>query len=209
MAERYTRRINLYINDKEVRNDISSIRKEMLKLQNQQKRMIIGSKEYNRTTKKIAALRSVITKHNQQLRQTETRLFSMSKAADKFNRYSMLAASAMGSVVGLIMGFRKASDAANVFEERLDSLSALTGMEGKELAWLGDTAKATSIEITESGIRIKQSAADILDAYKTVGSQRPELLRVKEDLHSVTKDAIILSEAAKSDLKPAVNTAAG
>jgi len=176
----------------------------MFKLQSQQKRMIIGSKQYNQTARKISSLRGIMQKHNNQLRQTEKRLISLRGAAEKFNRYSMMIGSAVASIVGLVMGFRKATDAANMFEERLDNLSALTGLEGRELEWLGDTAKKTSIEITESGIRIKQSAADILEAYKIVGSQRPELLKIKEDLHSVTKDAIILSEAAKSDLKPAV-----
>lgn len=77
-------------------------------------------------------------------------------------------------------------------------------MEGRQLEWLGRTAKDTSISITDSGVRIKQVAADILDAYTKVGSQRPELLANKEALHDVTTNAIILSEAAKSKLEPAV-----
>jgi TP901 family phage tail tape measure protein len=42
-----------------------------------------------------------------------------------------------------------------------------------------------------------------VDAYTKVGSQRPELLKNKEALASVTQAAIILSEAAKSKLEPA------
>jgi len=43
-----------------------------------------------------------------------------------------------------------------------------------------------------------------VDAYARVGSQRPELLKNGEALASVTEDAIIMSEAAKSQLEPAV-----
>ena len=85
----------------------------------------------------------------------------------------------------------------------MDNLSALTGLGGKNLSWLGDQAKEMSVKTTESGIKIKQSATDILDAFTKIGSQRPELLKNKEALAAVTEDAIILSEAAKIELEPA------
>ena len=204
MSTSYTRRINLYINGKEVRNDISSIRKEMNRLQREQAHMIIGSKEYVAQGQKIKYLKGIMAQHNAQLRQTKQNWFSLTKTADAFNRYFAFVTATVAALVGLISGFRRAADASNVFEERLDNLSALTGLEGRNLQWLSKTAKDTSIEITESNIRIKQSAADILDAYTKVGSQRPELLKVKEDLHLVTKNAIILSEAAKMKLEPSV-----
>ncbi|NQU51635.1 MAG: hypothetical protein HQ522_03755, partial [Bacteroidetes bacterium] len=204
MADRYTRRINLYINDKEVRNDIASIRKEMMKMQQAQNRMIIGSKEYVAQGKRIAALRGIMNKHQADLRKTQQGWFSLSRAAEKANKYMSGAMAAVAAVMALVMGLRKAAQAAMEFEERLDNLSALTGLEGRQLQWLGDTAKQTSIAITGTGVRIKQAASDIVDAYTKVGSQRPELLANKEALHEVTTAAIILSEAAKSDLEPAV-----
>ncbi|RLD57302.1 MAG: phage tail tape measure protein, partial [Bacteroidetes bacterium] len=204
MAERYTRRINLYINDKEVRNDIASIRKEMMKMQSAQNRMIIGSKEYKAQATKIGMLRGIMNKHQADLRKTQQGWFSLSRAADTANKYMSGAMAAVASIMAVVMGLRKAAKAAMDFEERLDNLSALTGLEGRQLQWLGDTAKETSIAITKSGVRIKQSATDIVDAYTKVGSQRPELLKNKEALHEVTKAGIILSEAAKSDLEPAV-----
>ena len=58
MAERYTRRINLYINGKEVRNNISSIRKEMNRLQNEQARMTVGSRAYQMQAERIKSLKT-------------------------------------------------------------------------------------------------------------------------------------------------------
>ena len=49
----YTRRINLYINDKEVKHDIKSIQKEFYKANNELKKMEIGSKEYIAQTQKV------------------------------------------------------------------------------------------------------------------------------------------------------------
>ena len=75
------------------------------------------------------------------------------------------------------------------------------------MAYHEKQAENTSHAIVEGGVRIKQSAKDILDAYTLVGSQRPELLKNKEALHEVTQEAIILSEAATMDLEPAAGVA--
>jgi len=48
MASSYNRQINLYINGKQVSNDLRSIRAEMARLVNEQARMTIGSDEYIR-----------------------------------------------------------------------------------------------------------------------------------------------------------------
>ena len=63
MATTYTRRINLYINGKEVKNDLVSIRREMNRLTNEQARMTMGSREYNAHAVKIRSLRGVIRQH--------------------------------------------------------------------------------------------------------------------------------------------------
>lgn len=198
-----TRRVNLYINGKEAGASIKEVKSEMQKLVNQQARMEIGSKEYIAGAKRIRELKAVISEHNQQLQVTERRWFSLSKMTDGFNKYFGMIGSFLAGLTGVVLGFRKCSDEAGKFEENLDNLSALTGLEGKNLSWLGDQAKAMSVKTTEAGIKIKQSATDILDAFTKMGSQRPELLKNKEALAAVTEDAIILSEAAKMKLEPA------
>ena len=203
MAAKYTRRINLYINGKEVSNDIKSISGAMYKLTNEQARMTRGSKEYLAHAKKIKYMRGILSEHNASLRQTTSAWGKLTKMAKGF----LPAIGATAIAIGLGKVIRKMNEAVKAsdnFEERLDNLSALTGLEGKALEELGETAKRTSVKMTEGGVRIKQSADDIVDAYTKVGSQRPELLKNAEALAAVTEDAIILSEAAKSELEPAV-----
>lgn len=108
------------------------------------------------------------------------------------------------AVSGIGFALSRAKDAANEYEESIGNLSALTGLQGKDLDWLSEKAKTTSVSVTKDGIRIRQSAKEIADAYTVVGSQRPELLANKEDLAAVTEQAIILSEAGKIQLDPAV-----
>ncbi|MDB9201855.1 phage tail tape measure protein [Odoribacter splanchnicus] len=205
MASKSTinKRVNIYINGREVSNDIKSIRTEMQKAVNDIARMKRGSDEYNAKAKEIRTLKAIIQEHNQQLRTTEQRWSSLNNAANGLKKYSGIILSFVGSLTGATLGFQKCAEEAEKFEENLDNLSALTGLGGKNLSWLGDQAKEMSVKTTESGIKIKQSATDILDAFTKIGSQRPELLKNKEALAAVTEDAIILSEAAKIELEPA------
>ena len=205
MASKSTinKRVNIYINGREVSNDIKSIRTEMQKAVNDIARMKRGSDEYNAKAKEIRTLKAIIQEHNQQLRTTEQRWSSLNNAANGLKKYSGIILSFVGSLTGATLGFQKCAEEAEKFEENLDNLSALTGLGGKNLSWLGDQAKEMSVKTTESGIKIKQSATDILDAFTKIGSQRPELLKNKEAWAAVTEDAIILSEAAKIELEPA------
>lgn len=204
MADKKIRRgIYLYIDGKEVKNSVNGIRNEMKKLKAEQDKMTIGSDEYVRHAKKIQHLDGILKKHRADLRKTKDSVFSLKKMADGFNNYFGLVTAGIASLTGVVMGFRKTIDVANEFEERVDNLSALTGLAGKELDWLSEKAKESSVSQVEGGVRIKQSASDIVDAYTKMGSQRPELLKNKEALAEVTEKAIILSEAGKMQLEPA------
>ena len=130
------------------------------------------------------------------------------KMAGGFNKYFGMATAALASVTGLTLGVKKAVEAFNDFEKKLDNLSALTGLQGEELEYLSDQAKKLSVSTVDGGVRITQSADAIVDAYTKVGSARPELLKNKEALNQVTQEAIILSEAANGELQPAVDALA-
>jgi TP901 family phage tail tape measure protein len=127
-----------------------------------------------------------------------------SKITDGFNKFSGIAIGIIGSLTGMVLGFRQVVQTFNDFEEKVDNLQALTGLAGDELDWLSEQARTLATTTTDAGVKITQGAGAIVDAFTTVGSKRPELLAVKEDLAAVTEDAIILSQAAKTELDPAV-----
>ncbi|MDP3587491.1 MAG: phage tail tape measure protein, partial [Sulfuricurvum sp.] len=203
MATSYNRRINLYINGQQVTNDIASIRAEMNKTINTQARMTLGSKEYYAEASKIKHLKGILDQHRQDIGQIENK-WSMRNIGRLFNDYFSMVTAFLASTVAMVMGIKQIIQTYNDFEERLDNLSALTGLAGKDLEWLGETAKKMSIDTLEDGIRVTQSALQIVDAFTKVGSARPELLKNKEALVAVTKEAIILADAAKIDLQPAI-----
>lgn len=203
MATSYNRRINLYINGQQVTNDIASIRAEMNKTINAQARMTIGSKEYYAEASKIKYLKGILEQHRQDIGQIENK-WSMRNIGRLFNDYFSMVTAFLASTLAMVMGLKQIIQTYNDFEERLDNLSALTGLAGKDLEWLGEKAKKMSTDTLEGGIRVTQSAQQIVDAFTKVGSARPELLKNKEALVDVTQEAIILSNAAKIELQPAI-----
>lgn len=133
---------------------------------------------------------------------------SFARMTDNFNKYFGIITAIAASMTGLVIGFKSLVDKFNKFEETLANLSSLTGLAGSDLQYLSNKAQELSISTDDAGIKITKSATDIVDAYTLMGSAKPELLKSKEALNAVTKDAIILSEAAKMELKPAVDSLA-
>ena len=64
----YDRRINIYINGKDIENNVKSIRNEMFKLTNEQAAMTRGSAEYVQKGKEIRQLKKILDEHNQSLK---------------------------------------------------------------------------------------------------------------------------------------------
>lgn len=68
MAGSYSRNITIYINGKEVENNIKSIRGEMKRLINEQAKMTRGSDEYNKHAKEIRKLDGILQNHRAELK---------------------------------------------------------------------------------------------------------------------------------------------
>lgn len=88
------------------------------------------------------------------------------------------------------------------FEKSLSSLKSLTGVTTQELSFFKD-------EAIRLGSTTTQTASQVVDAFKLIGSQMPELLKNKEALSSVTESAIILAEAAEIDVPEAAKALTG
>lgn len=79
------------------------------------------------------------------------------------------------------------------FDKALKSLSSITGAVGDDLKFLKDSAVQMSAQYGKS-------ATEIVDAFKLVGSQRPDLLKNAQALQLVTDQVMILSDATGMDL---------
>lgn len=107
-------------------------------------------------------------------------------------------------LIGLAGGLSLASvmfigaNAVTNYDQALQSLSAITGVTGKQF----DSFKKKSIEVAED---VHQSSVDVLKAFELVGSAKPELLSSADALGEVSKQALILSKAGKLLPEDSVN----
>ena len=195
------RGVYLYIDGKEIKNDINSIDLEMKRLQRDIKEMTRGSEEYNRTMAKIQHLQGILKQHRQEIKgittETKKATVSIGSMVDWFNRFGGVILSVIGFLTGFTLALRAIRDERNKLEESQAGLKALTGLDDDSIAWLTGQAKTLSTTMTKEGLRVRQSAAEILDAFMLVGSAKPELLGDKEALKAVTEEAMRLQAAAK------------
>ena len=195
------RGIYLYIDGKEIVNDVNHIEKECRQLTQQLKTMTMGSEEYNRTMAKIQHLQGILKQHRQEIKgittETKKATISIGSMVDWFNRFGGVILSVIGFLTGFTIALRAIRDERNKLEESQAGLKALTGLDDDNIAWLTEQAKTLSTTMTKEGLRVRQSAAEILDAFMLVGSAKPELLGDKEALKQVTEEAMRLQAAAK------------
>lgn len=172
-------------------------------------KMTRGTAEYIEKSKQLKQVNAEISKVKIEMQGASAAQQGwFSKASGGFNKYFGMMTAAVASFTGVAFGIRKSIDTFNQFEKGLSNLSALTGLEGENLKWLGEEAKKLSTTTQESGVRITSSATEILEAYKLMGSAKPELLGNKEALFEVTKQALILKEAADMETAPAIEALA-
>ena len=200
------RGIVLYIDGKEVTNNVTSIKAEIKKMTNELNGMVIGSKEYVEQTKKIRTLKKILAEHNQQLKAIEqTQTLSLSKGVDWFNKYAASIMAVVGALTGVVLKLNSFRNLLNEREEAKASVKALTGLDDDSIEWMEQKAVELSTTMDESGLRIRQSASEIMEAYMMVGSNKPELLESKEALNAVTVETMRLAAASGMSLTRSVD----
>lgn len=134
------------------------------------------------------------------------------KSLKNFSKQGGLASKALGSLKGMLAGglaFAGVSTAQGdivqktmEFEKAISSLSSLTGLGRADLNYLRQQAIILGATTT-------QTATQVADAFKLIGSQQPQLLESKEALVAVTRSAITLAEASETDVPTAAKALSG
>lgn len=118
----------------------------------------------------------------------------------------------MAGVAGLVItaskvvsgGFTRMVSKGREFQGQLADLSAITGIAGDDLTFLGDESLKTSR-------KYGRSASDIIEANKLVASQLAEKIDFGTDegirqLEEVSRQTVVLAQASGIDLNTAVQT---
>ncbi len=159
-----------------------------------------NSKEWRQVRDDLRNVKKEISDLSNESKVGESR---MSRMANGFNKYFAGITAGIAAITGLTMGLKQFMDMRNEVEDSKANLKALTGLGDEDIQWLRDYAKELSTTTTEAGIRITASAKEIMDGFTTIGSKRPELLKNKEAMAAVTKEALTLAAAGKMDVATA------
>lgn len=128
----------------------------------------------------------------------------LSRFNNGLSKWGGLLATGAATITGVSMALNTLRNNRDAKESSQTELKALTGLDDVSIQWLTEQAEQLSTTMDESGLRIRQSSDEILQAYMLIGSKKPELLKDKEALNAVTIEAMRLAAAANIDLQDAV-----
>lgn len=165
-----------------------------------------GTEKYNAALEQNRRVTEAVARAQRNMRvEVGCQATPMGKAVEIFNKYAAVVTTVIAAVTGLTLKLNQLREKRNEREDAKADVEALTGLSKDNIDWLEQEAIRLSTSISDSGIRIRQSATEILDAYKLVGSAKPELLSDKEALAAVTEQTLILASASGMTLKDAVD----
>lgn len=160
-----------------------------------------GSAEWKYYQQQAKLVTAELQKIKTEVQETEGWL---SRFNNGFAKWGGLLATGAATITDVSMALNTLRNNRDSKESSQAELKALTGLDDSSIQWLTEQAEKLSTTMDESGLRIRQSSDEILQAYMLIGSKKPELLKDKEALNAVTIEAMRLAAAAKIDLKDAV-----
>lgn len=173
MAKETNKRINIWINGKEVENNVKSIRSAMSQLTNQLNKMEIGSAEYIETSKKLRELKGIYDEHCKSLRLTNNEYHVLSSNLKENILVTGGAAAVIQTASKAVQSFVAATQeyvqAYATLDDAMSAVQKTTGMTREEVEALHNSLKnidtRTSTEellkIAEIGGRLGLAKEDI------------------------------------------------
>jgi TP901 family phage tail tape measure protein len=202
-GENINRRLNIYINDKEVVNSMGGVTRAMTKTRNEIRNLNKGAEDYDEQLKKLKDTYSKLSQEQEGFKKEIAGvpgILSKIKGALGPVASGMIAAFSVGAIAakfGQALG--NAKKLIFDFEQGVADLSAITGATGKDLNFLKNAA-------IQLGIQTKGGAVAVLEAYKLIASAKPELLSNVAALNQVTEATLLLAKASGMEM-PAAATA--
>lgn len=198
MASTEQRKIQIIADGKKVNSSLQEMQASSRLLYNQLRKLPEGSDDFVRKSKELKKVNERINGVKDQIRGTDS---AMKKMVGSLKPIGAAFAAAF-SFQAIKSAFTTIIKVNKDFEKSLSTLSSITGAVGEDLEFYSEAAK-------EIGRTTSLSASQAVDAFKLIGSARPELLKDKEALASVTAEAVALSEAAGIDLPASAQSLAG
>lgn len=175
------RQVNIYINGKEVANNIRSITAEKRKLQREVNKLTIGTEEYEQKVREIRKLDGVIQDHRKNIRQVETTWSKVSGAIGKF-----------GAVAGVAFG----ADMIVDYGKKLFDLGAqMELLSQKAETVFAETLPEVTKAARENANAMGLTTSQYIDAAAAVGDLLIPMGFARQEAADISTELVNLSGA--------------
>lgn len=192
----YDRHVNIWINGKEVTNNISSIKKEMFNLTNELARTTRGTKEYNEKAAELGKVKGILKEHQDNIRATGSLWdklgnavpASVSKMASAFkallaNPVVLVITLIVAAVTALIKAFKSTDSGSVAFAARMEQVKAVLDVLRQRLISVTDAiGHVFKGEWKEAAASMKEAFTGIADQIKSATAAAYEYQTVLDSI---------------------------
>lgn len=141
MAKTLSRIVTIYVNGQEVKSTLADLTKEMMKLQAEQKKMIIGSEEYVKTGLKIKEIKDVLDAQKMAMKEVEGEWDRARKKASEYGNI-LMGLKTMWQKISDVIGWAKGFvEEAAAMDDAYADVMKTTGMTYDEVVKLNEAFK--------------------------------------------------------------------
>lgn len=180
MAKEVNKRINVWLNQQGIENNLKSIKAAISKTANELNKLPIGSEEWLRKSKKLSELKNIYSEVRKEIGATEQELKAVN---EQFNK-NIVNAGAIGSIYAgastaiqrLVSSTQEYVDAYASFDDAMTSVSKYTGLTREEVKQLNEEFRkmdtrtpteklnALAADAGRLGITSKEAIKDFVEA---------------------------------------------
>ena len=183
-------------NTRELKNESKRLGAEMLQLEESGRK---NSSEYRKLAIQYQATTRAAQQGDAQLKNLDRTVGDNFRNVGNYRGAINALQNGLGQL-GLAFGIgsivQSGTKAIIEFDQAIADLKAITGASGKDLEFYKEQAQ-------ELGIAVEGGGSAVVEAYKLIGSAKPELLSNANALNEVTKSAILLAQASGMELPEA------
>lgn len=201
-GENINRRLNIYINDREIINSSRGIDREMAKVRNQIKNLNKGAADYDQQLAKLKNTYSQLQQKQKEFRddmaQTKSILGSIKSALGPVGTGFLAAFSVAGVINKVTTGINDAWKKVVEFDQKQADLAAVMGKSRSQIAGL-------TIDAIKYGATTSKNASEVSELQLELA----KLGKTSTEIKAMTKDVINASNALETDLASAANLVGG
>lgn len=146
MAKEVRKTISIFVNGKEVENNLKSIKAAIAKVSNELNKMTVGTDEYNAHAAKLSQLKKIYDEYKEELKDVREELEAGEKAHNNF----VVRAGAMASVVNtgysalqkFVSSTQEYIEAYASIDDAMSGVMKTTGMTREEVEALNESLKS-------------------------------------------------------------------